>query len=178
MGDHPLSTKSLWVLRHAKAAGHEGDDHSRPLTARGRRQAAEVGEQIASTPVAGGRGPELVLSSSARRARQTAELVVAELEPGVELVVERALYGAAADDVVEIIRGLGADTSSVMVVGHNPTVHELALGLLDGGDVAGRARLEHGFPTAALAAVAVPVEAWTALSMGTATLLELRTSRS
>jgi phosphohistidine phosphatase len=166
------------VLRHAKAASHEGDDHSRPLTARGRRQAAEVGAQIASTPVAAARRPELVVSSSARRARQTAELVVAELEPGVELMVERALYGAAPDDVVEIIRELGAETSSVMVVGHNPTVHELALGLLVTGDRAGRARLEQGFPTAALAAVAVPVEAWTALSMGSATLLELRTPRS
>jgi phosphohistidine phosphatase len=119
--------------------------------------------------------PELVLTSSARRAVQTAELVVAALDPSVELIVEKALYGADADDVVEVIRNFGGDAASVLVVGHNPTVHELALVLLKSEDTDGRARLERGFPTAALAVSAVGTDSWAGLSMGTATLLELHT---
>lgn len=167
----------MWVLRHAKAASQGPDDHSRPLTARGTRQATDVGAYLAGDPLAAAPVPALVLSSSARRAVQTAELVISELGPGVELVVERALYGADADDVVEIIRGVAGDAPSVMVVGHNPTVHELALLLLDAEDYAGRARIEHGFPTAALAVAAVPADSWPRLSLGTGTLLELRTPR-
>ena len=165
----------MWVLRHAKAASQGPDDHSRVLTARGRRQAAAVGNQLAAARVPGAETPRLVLSSSARRAVQTAELVVAALEDRVELVVECALYSADADDVIEIMRGLDDDVASVMVVGHNPTMHELALGLLDGEDTEGKARLEGGFPTAALAVTAVPAGSWPAVSLGSATLLALRT---
>jgi phosphohistidine phosphatase len=164
----------VWVLRHAKAAAHGQDDHSRPLTARGTRQATDVGRHLARVPVSGFPVPELVLSSSARRAVQTAELVVAQLTSPVEIAVEQRLYMADADDVVELIRELGRDASSVLVVGHNPTFHELALLLLEPGD-AGRTRLEKGFPTAALAVVAVSTPSWARLSLGTGTLLELRT---
>ncbi|HLN41859.1 MAG TPA: histidine phosphatase family protein [Acidimicrobiales bacterium] len=165
---------SVWVLRHAKAASQGPDDHSRPLTARGKRQASDVGRHLAGAPIAGVAVPELVLSSSARRALQTAKLVMAEMTTPVELVVERRLYDADADDVAEVLRELGAGAPSVLVVGHNPTLQEFALLLVDPQD-AGRARLEEGFPTAALAVVAVPAPPWGRLSMGTGTLLEVRT---
>jgi phosphohistidine phosphatase len=165
----------VWVLRHAKAASEGRDDHSRALTARGRRQATAVGRHIASSPVADVTVPELVLTSSARRAVQTTELVMAELDPSVELMVEKALYGADADDVIEIIRNFGGDAASVMVVGHNPTLHDLALVLLQREDTDGRARLGRGFPTAALAVSAVRTRSWAGLSTGSATLLELYT---
>jgi phosphohistidine phosphatase len=165
----------VWVLRHAKATSQGPDDHGRVLTARGRRQAAAVGSGLARNPVPTAPTPRLVLSSSARRAVQTAELVVAELEPGVELVVERALYGADPDDVIDILRGLDDDDSSVMVVGHNPTMHELALGLLDGEDTEAATVLEPGFPTAALAVLGVADDAWATVTLGSATLVALRT---
>lgn len=166
----------MWVLRHAKAASHGLDDHSRPLTARGARQATAVGTYLAPSPITGVRSPELVLSSSARRAVQTAELVMAELDPQVELLVEPALYEADADDIVEMLRVLGGDTSSVLVVGHNPTVHDLVLLLLDDKDAEGRSRLHHqGFPTATLAVAALSTPSWARVAPGTATLLELRT---
>ncbi len=163
------------MLRHAKAASQGPDDHGRPLTARGRRQATDVGAYVAGDPVPAAPVPELVLSSSARRAVETAELVKAELAVRAELVVEPALYGADADDVVEIVRGLGGDADSVMVVGHNPTVHELAVLLLDDEEVDGRARLDAGFPTAALAVIAMTAPTWTRLAPGSGTLLALRT---
>jgi phosphohistidine phosphatase len=167
----------VWVLRHAKAAPQGRDDRSRPITARGRRQAAEVGRYVAGSPVTDVATPELVVSSPARRALQTAELVVAELDGRVELRVEHRLYDALPDDVVDILRELGDDPASVLVVGHNPTVHELALLLVDGED-AGRSRLEAGFPTAALAVVAVGTTSWTRLTTGTGTLLDLHTTES
>ena len=164
----------MWVLRHAKAAPQGPDDHSRPLTARGKRQATDVGRYLAGAPLAGVPVPELVLSSSARRALRTAKLVIEQLTSHVELVVERRLYGADADDVAELLRELGADAPSVLVVGHNPTLHEFALLLLDPRDP-GRARLQdEGFPTAALAVAAVPAPSWARLSLGTGSLLDLR----
>jgi len=164
------------VLRHAKAAPQGLDDHSRPLTARGTRQAAAVGTYLARSPITGTPSPQLVLSSSARRAVQTAELVVAELEPQVELRVEPALYGADADDIVEMLRMLEGEAPSVLVVGHNPTVHDLVLLLLDDEDAEGHARLGQGFPTAALAVAALSTPSWARVAPGTATLLELRTA--
>ncbi|HEY5025643.1 MAG TPA: histidine phosphatase family protein [Acidimicrobiales bacterium] len=165
----------MWVLRHAKAASQGPDDHSRPLTARGRRQAADVGSYLASDPLAATPVPELVLSSSARRAVQTAELVVAALEPGIELVVESALYDADPDDVVEVIRAFGGDAPSVLVVGHNPTMQELAVLLVDAEHGDGRPRLERRFPTAALAVTGVRADSWARLILGTGSLLALRT---
>jgi phosphohistidine phosphatase len=163
----------VWVLRHAKAAAQGTDDHSRPLTARGTRQATEVALHIAGGAVGGAALPTTVLCSSARRARRTAELVAAGLAPPPDVFVERALYGADADDVVGRLRELPDDDVSVMVVGHNPTLHELAVLLVDEDDAAGRARLDTGFPTAALAVVALPAASWSALAPGTGTLLEL-----
>jgi phosphohistidine phosphatase len=162
----------VWVLRHAKAGAHGPDDHSRRLTARGTRQATEVGSYLARAPLAGFSVPALVLCSSARRAVQTAELVMAQLVTPVELAVERRLYSADVDDVVEIVRDQSGDVASVLVVGHNPTLQELALELLERDDD-GRARVEQGFPTAALAVVAVPVVSWARLALGTGTLIDL-----
>jgi len=163
------------VLRHAKAASQGRDDHSRPLTTRGTRQATDVGTYLAHASIAGAAAPALVLSSSARRARQTAELAMAQLDPHTPLLVERGLYHADADDVIEILRERGGDAPSILVVGHNPTLHDLALLLVGDDDDEGRTRLERGFPTAALAVLGLGSPTWARLSARTATLLELRT---
>jgi phosphohistidine phosphatase len=166
--------KHLWILRHAKAAseGTDGDDHSRPLTARGRRQTAQVAAYMAEKVAAGEPVPDLVISSSATRARMTAEPVHAALGDGIPLDVERALYGADPDDIVNRLRLVPDETNSVMVVGHNPTFHELVL-LLVSDDDAGRTRLETGFPTAALAHVVLDVTTWTEVAAGCGRLEEL-----
>jgi phosphohistidine phosphatase len=163
------------VLRHAKAAAHGPDDHGRVLAPRGTRQATAVGRSMAAHPVEGAPVPTLVLCSSARRAVQTAELVVAELADPTDIEVERALYDADADDIVDRLRLVDDAVVSVMVVGHNPTLHDLALALLKPQDAVGRSRLEAGFPTAALAVVGIPAASWGRLSLGTGRLLELRT---
>ena len=116
------------MLRHAKAVADspDGDDHSRPLTKRGRRQAEAAGHFLADARAAGTDVPQLVLSSSAARALQTAEIVLAAAGSEVTLEVESGLYRADVDDVIECLRRVEDEVSSVMVVGHNPTFAELA----------------------------------------------------
>jgi phosphohistidine phosphatase len=167
--------KNLWILRHGKAAadGPDGDDHSRPLTGRGRRQTSQVAEHMAAQQAAGGPVPELILSSSAARALMTAEPVHGALGPAVSFEVERGLYQAGPDDIIDRLRLLPDETTGVMIVGHNPTFHDLALLLDAPDDLAGQSRLQSGFPTAALARLALEVSSWTEVVAGCGRLEEL-----
>jgi phosphohistidine phosphatase len=164
----------VWILRHAKAGAHGPDDHGRALTGKGRRQSAEV-ERFLEGHALPAPKPTLVLSSSARRARQTAELVLPGLGPEADLVVDRRLYNADPDDVVDVLREVPDEVSSVMIVGHNPTLHDLALELVGSRDQTGRDRLEGGFPTAALAVVNIAAPSWARLGPGTGELVGLLT---
>ncbi len=121
-------TAHLIVMRHAKAQSASADDHERRLTDRGEKDAGAAGEWLA----AAGWGPELLLVSSAARARQTAELVATALGSAPELVVIDELYDADAPEVLRICtERVGADVGCAAVVGHNPTMVELALLLME-----------------------------------------------
>jgi phosphohistidine phosphatase len=167
--------KHVWILRHAKAAsdGPDGDDHSRPLTGRGRRQAVQVAAFLADRVAAGAPTPDAVLSSSAARALATAQAAHSALGDGVLFEIGRALYGADADDIVDRLRLVPDEINAVMVVGHNPSFHELALLLVSADDVEGRARLADGFPTAALAIVALQATMWSEVVPGSGHLEEM-----
>jgi phosphohistidine phosphatase len=167
--------KHLWILRHGKAASGSpgGDDHSRPLTGRGRRQTTAVAAFVTDQVASGRPGPDLVLSSSAVRALTTAEPVHAALAGTVPLEIERPLYLADPDDIVTRLRLLPDEIGVVMIVGHNPTFHDLALLLVGSGDAEGHTRLEAGFPTAALAIVALDVSRWSEVDTGCGRLEEL-----
>ncbi len=191
--DVSAPTRILWILRHAKAASDApwgGDDQQRPLTARGRRDAAALGKRLATDPVdldlvAGGvPPPELALCSAAVRTRQTTDLV-AEGMGGLPVDAYHSLYGADPDLLFQYVREIDESATSALVVGHNPTVFEAAWRLLaeptdtDGADAAvgdglprsDRTRLEaHGFPTCALAVLVLHVGAWEDVTEGIATL--------
>lgn len=164
----------LYVLRHAKAAesSRDGSDRARPLTSRGRRQAADMVGAFDDAVREGVPRPQLVLASAARRARHTAELVASGIG-APELRVESGLYQAHPDDVVERLRLLDDDVESVLVVGHNPTAHQLVLLLLAPDDIGAP---DH-FPTAALAVVELPVDRWPELGEATGRLLLLEAPR-
>jgi phosphohistidine phosphatase len=167
--------RHVWVLRHAKAAAAEqgGDDHARRLTPRGHRQGAELAARLPGLSAPGRALPTHVVCSSARRARETADALIGALGTKATVDFERALYGADAGEALTLLR-LAPDTaSSVMVVGHNPTLHELVDDLLSPDDQAGHARLQEGFPTAALAVVRVEAGTWSSLAAGTGWLEEL-----
>jgi len=131
--------KSLLVLRHAKSSWkHEGlADHDRPLNRRGRHDAPRVGRLLREHELL----PEVVLCSTAARARGTLELLLEAAEWTCELRFSPALYTASPADVVAAVRELPARVGRALVVGHNPTLEELVR------ELSGR---EVALPTAAL----------------------------
>jgi len=161
--------KHVYVLRHAKAVPDDpGGDHARPLAAKGRRQAADLPAAVAAAEDAGAKPPAVILTSSAVRARQTAE-AVAGAHPAARLLVEGGLYQADADDIVDRLRLVDEDAAAAMVVGHNPALLDLVLLLLEPAE---RAAVDR-FPTAALAVVALPAERWARLGTATGHLIRL-----
>jgi phosphohistidine phosphatase len=154
--------RRLMLLRHAKTE-HEapsGRDRDRRLDDRGRNDAAEIGGWIGRHPPF----PDSVLVSPAVRAHQTWEIAWANMkdlapQPKVELVSE--LYGADPSQLLEIVRAAAAtDPQRLMVVGHNPGMHELALALAGSGDAAGRKALADNLPTSGLAVFEFAVDDW------------------
>ncbi|WP_392508012.1 SixA phosphatase family protein [Naumannella halotolerans] len=121
--------RSLYLLRHAKAADFTpgGLDHERPLTERGRLQAAEVGQALADPGL-----PRIdqVLCSTATRTRQTlAGLATAGLEPDCPVTFSDAIYGASPEELLAEIAT--ADGDALLVVGHSPGIPGLVLELAD-----------------------------------------------
>jgi phosphohistidine phosphatase len=160
--------RRLYVLRHAKSSWDDPDlpDHLRPLAPRGRKAVAALARHMRATAVA----PDLVLCSPAVRAVQTWEGVASGLPTGTAVDVDDALYGAGAGDLLRRLRRLPPDVDSVLMVGHNPGLEELTLGLVGAGDPALRRRLETKFATGALATLDVP-GAWQDLRQGATTLV-------
>jgi phosphohistidine phosphatase len=154
----------LYLLRHAKSSWADPGlaDRERPLAPRGRRDAKRIAKHLRRL----GSSPELVLCSPAVRTRETLELIPPALDAST-VVFEEDLYAASADALLARIRRVPDGVASVMVIGHNPGLHQLALALASVGDELGR--LEAKFPTAALATVDVP-KPWSRLEPGDAAL--------
>jgi phosphohistidine phosphatase len=157
--------KRLFLLRHAKSSWDDPslDDHDRPLARRGRRASELIAEHLRRERIA----PSLVLCSSARRTRETLERVLPELD-AADVQVERELYGASADDLLRRLREVPRELDSVMLIGHQPAIQELALRLA--GDGSELERLRQKFPTAALATLSFAGE-WSALGGRSAELV-------
>jgi phosphohistidine phosphatase len=106
--------------------------------------------------------PALVLCSPARRARETLELIAPAL-PDVAAWIEPELYGADARKLLVRLRGLPPTVPSVLVVGHNPGLHDLAVMLAGSGDAETLARLRERLPTGALVTLVSPSRTWRTL---------------
>jgi phosphohistidine phosphatase len=166
----------LFLLRHAKSSWDDPslDDHDRPLAPRGRRAAARVAELFRAE----GTRPALVLCSSARRARETAQPIADAMVPAVELQVDGGLYGASAAELLERLREVAPSVGPVLVVAHNPGLQDLALGLAGDGDEDAMASLGTKFPTAALACLETGTANWAGLTWGCAYLVRLVVPRA
>ncbi|GAA1271738.1 histidine phosphatase family protein [Sphaerisporangium rubeum] len=146
---------TLIVLRHAKAAHVPGlADRQRPLTDRGEGDAGRAGDTLKSL----GFSPDLVLCSPSERTRRTAELALAELSPDAPVHIETDIYEAYPDELVELIRRTGDEVSTLLLVGHNPGVHELVVSLTLARDL-------DKFPPGAFAVIET-TEAWPDLGPG------------
>jgi phosphohistidine phosphatase len=154
--------RRLMLLRHAKTEtdAPSGRDKDRRLDDRGRRDAAEIGGWIATHPPF----PDAVLVSTAIRTQQTWDIAWTAMkdlvpQPHVELVPE--LYGADPSQILAAVRSTSAaDSQRLMVVGHNPGMHELALALAGSGDAAGRKALAGNLPTSGFAVLDFAVDDW------------------
>ena len=157
---------TLYLLRHAKSSWSDSSltDHERPLAPRGERDAKRVAKHLRRLEVR----PALVLCSSAVRTRATAELILPALA-GAPLEVEEGLYGAGSEALLERLRAVPESVASVLLIGHNPGLHELALTLASSGPE--RKRLEEKLPTAGLATLVVPRSPWRGLGRGDAELV-------
>jgi phosphohistidine phosphatase len=154
----------LLLLRHAKSSWDDRTlaDHERPLAPRGLKASQRIAAHVRKAGIA----PELVLCSSALRTRQTLAALLPVLGGNVEIRLEEALYGAGLHEVLARVREVDDAVSSLLVIGHNPTLHELALFL------SGHAESLDRFPTGALASLEVPT-AWADLGEGGAELAGL-----
>jgi phosphohistidine phosphatase len=154
----------LYLLRHAKSSWADPTlaDRERPLAQRGRRDAKRVAKHLRRL----GCEPELVLCSSAARTRETVELLRPALGDST-VMLEEELYAASTDELLARIRLVPDPVASVMLIGHNPGLHQLALALASAGDEL--ERLEAKFPTAALATLAFS-KSWSRLAPAEATL--------
>lgn len=163
-----MQLRRLLLVRHAEAAGGPVDAE-RSLTGKGTRRAAAIGSWLAQA----GMAPDRVVVSPARRAAQTWEQARASLEPDVEPVVDARVYDNTVEALLAVIAETPDDVQTLVVVGHNPSVGELARDLDDGrGSAPARRDVEAGFRAGgvALFTLATP---FAAIAPGTATLTDL-----
>ena len=164
-----MTPRHLALLRHAKSSWSDPNlqDHDRPLMARGCRAATRMGVYIRER----GLIPDLVLCSSAKRARQTLDLL--RLPPDIEVLIEDELYAASATVLIARLRRVGDTSRSVLLIGHNPSIQDAAISLARNPDA-----VERKFPTAALAEFLLPTVRWKDLGPAVAELKALTAPRS
>ena len=160
--------RRLHVVRHAKSSWDDPTlaDHDRPLARRGVSAARRLRAWLQESDVR----PDLVVCSSALRARATLDLVLPALG-SPEIVVDDSLFQASGEGMLARLRTLGPDVEEALLVGHEPGLSELVLLLTaDGGTL--RARVAEKFPTGALATLEGGGE-WEVLEPGSMHLVAL-----
>ena len=157
------ASRRLCLLRHAKSSWDDPSlpDFDRPLARRGRDAAPRIGGWMAEA----GLKPDLVLCSSAARTRQTWEIVAPYLGRQAEVIFSRAIYEAPWDRLVSELRGLPDAAATVVLIGHNTGMEDLAARLAGAGSDAGAlAGMRRKFPTAAVAVFDVAMGSWADLA--------------
>lgn len=169
------SQRRLILYRHAKSAWRDGvEDHDRPLAERGRRDAPRMGRHLREE----GLVPGLALVSSALRTQETWELTRPALGHDVPAKIRPEIYEARPDALLDTIRQTPAEVMTLLVIGHNPGLEQLArLVMADDGGEAGR-RLRAKFPTAAVAVLDFEAEDWWKLGPKRAALARFVTPKS
>jgi phosphohistidine phosphatase len=151
----------LLLMRHVKSdrpiPGES--DRDRVLTDRGRADAPKIGAYMARH----GLIPDCVVVSTAARARETWALAATAIEDTPPPHFEERIYEASAETMLQVIKATGPEVGTLLIVGHNPGLHELAVMLVATGDIEARQRLQENFPTGALAVINFPLEAWSRL---------------
>jgi phosphohistidine phosphatase len=159
--------KRVYLLRHAKSSWKDRSlaDRDRPLARRGRRAAKAMCSHLHAAEIR----PDLVLCSPALRTRETLQRIEPGFRGEVETRIDEQLYGASEATLFERVRTLPDEIGSVMLIGHNPGLEELALALASEGE--GLTRMREKYPTGALATVDLPADRWSAVERGSGELV-------
>lgn len=162
--------KDLLLLRHAKSSWGASDqaDIDRPLNKRGRKAAVRLATWFKAQKLR----PALVLCSPAQRTRETLELVQAAWDKPPEIHYQERLYLAEAEDLLAWLHELSDAIPSVLVIGHNPGLQELALALLPATQAGTKARIAGKFPTGALLRLSSRVRSWSRFGPDKTRLIE------
>jgi len=153
--------KRLALIRHAKSSWKDASlaDHDRPLAKRGKRDAPEMARRFAE----GGFAPELVVSSSAKRARKTAKHVIGALERS-EIFVDERIYMASSGDLLAYLRAFDDGKTAVAIVGHNPGLTDFCE-LLSGAGIS-------NIPTSGVVQLELDVDRWSDAAAGCAKVVD------
>ena len=161
-----MSSRRLVLIRHAKAEAAGSSDAARSLAARGRRDAAAVGRWLAEHGIE----PDLVVISPAQRTRETWALALRNLgAASPRATIDPRIYENTTEDLLAVMQEAEADINTLLIVGHNPSIEQVAFALDDGSGPASREEMRGGFPTSALAVLSVPGD-WADVGPDKATL--------
>ena len=167
--------RRLMLLRHAKSDWPGGvDDPERPLAQRGRQASPGMGRYMADE----GLRPDLAIVSTALRARETWELARPAFVENIVQRHEPRLYEARATAILEVIRETESGVHALLLVGHNPGFHDLALKLIGKASQSDLARLRRKYPTAGLVVIDFDVGRWSEVSADLGRLERFETPKS
>lgn len=150
--------KTLYLLRHAKTEeiSMRESDHARQLTERGRTDAAQLGLWLARNHISW----DMIACSPAQRTRQTLAILTESMNITAPCDYEDALYLASAGDLLTYMQKLDKGIESLLLIGHNPGLHQLALTLAKPGNNDALRAVAYEFPTSALLKLSCPIESW------------------
>lgn len=153
--------RRLMLLRHAKSdwSSQGLRDHDRGLSARGREAAPRMGAYMARHALL----PDLILASTATRVAETLDHLLPAFRQAPRILHDERLYEAGANALLEAVKETPPTVHSLLLVGHNPGLAELAGLLIASGDVEARQQLIEKFPTAALAVIDFALDDWARL---------------
>jgi len=148
----------LLLLRHAKAErARPGErDHERRLADRGRNDAPTIGAYLSKHRYL----PDQVVVSTSVRTRETWSLAAAAMPGKPQIEFDERIYESTPKALLTVLRETSPKVRTLMMVGHNPSIHELAVQLVATGDIETRERLQEAFPTSGLAVIEFALENW------------------
>jgi phosphohistidine phosphatase len=153
-----MTMRRLLLFRHAKAERSEPgmEDRVRRLVERGQKDAATVGAYMASHALV----PDNVMTSPSKRTQETWKFAVPAFKPAPAATSVERLYNATTQDILGVIKGAPAAAHNLLILGHNPGLHAVALLLVASGDIETRERLREKMPTCGLAIIDFAFDDW------------------
>jgi phosphohistidine phosphatase len=156
-----MTMRRLLLFRHAKAERSEPgmEDRARKLIERGRKDAARIGTYMVSHALI----PDRVMTSPSARTQETWKFAGAAFHPPPEATLAERLYNATGHGILGVVRDTASSTHTLLIIGHNPGLHELALTLVASGDVDAREHLREKLPTSGLVIIDFALDDWSKL---------------